>query len=396
MTEGDRQGGVADRTTTVVTDTHAPTAGAPDPASVEAVEQDGTAHPTWRQGLSSWRAIVFASIGDGQTRRRGSDAIRLGFAVVAVFLCWLFTHANSNAEHHIATALGSPPQGIKWLITTIWWVASFGVIALIVILALVSRRWSAIRDIGLSGATAWVLCVVSSVVLGSSGGRPADGSLVHFDLSFPVARVAATVAVATAAIPYLSRMIQRTIMTAIALLALTAVVTESGLPVAVLASLAVGWGVTALYHLVFGSPLGLPSSAEVTVLLADLDISADQVARVARQEWGVGRFTGRVDDKPVDVSVYGRDASDAQLLAKTSRFLFYRSSGPTLALTRRQQVEHEAYLTLMAERAGARVPAVLAAGPAGPANDAVLVTRPPSGRRLSAFARYVPPPDPRA
>jgi hypothetical protein len=91
----------------------------------------------------------------------------------------------------------------------------------------------------------------------------------------------------------------------------------------------------------------------------------------------------------MDVSVYGRDASDAQLLAKTSRFLFYRSSGPTLALTRRQQVEHEAYLTLMAERSGARVPAVLAAGPAGPAHDAVLVTRPPPGIRLAAFVAFV-------
>jgi uncharacterized membrane protein YbhN (UPF0104 family) len=94
------------------------------------------------------------------------------------------------------------------------------------------------------------------------------------------------------------------------------------------------------------------------------------------------------------VSVYGRDASDAQLLAKTVRFLFYRDSGPTLALTRRQQVEHEAYLTLMADRAGARVPVVLAAGPAGPAKDALFVTRPPPGHPLSAFAPFVLPPSP--
>jgi uncharacterized membrane protein YbhN (UPF0104 family) len=162
--------------------------------------------------------------------------------------------------------------------------------------------------------------------------------------------------------------------------------------VAVLASLAVGWGATALVHLIFGSPLGLPSSSEVTALLGDLAITATDVAPRVRQVWGVGRFTGQVGGSPVDVSVYGRDASDAQLLAKTGRFLFYRSSGPTLALTRRQQVEHEAYLTLMASHAGARVPVVLAAGPAGPAKDALLVTRPPAGERLSAFSAYVPPP----
>ncbi|HEX7460200.1 MAG TPA: lysylphosphatidylglycerol synthase transmembrane domain-containing protein, partial [Acidimicrobiales bacterium] len=69
-------------------------------------------------------------------------------------------------------------------------------------------------------------------------------------------------------------------------------------------------------------------------------------------------------------------------------------SGPTLTFTRRQQVEHEAYVTLMADRAGARVARVLAAGPAGPARDALLVTRPPTGRLLSELAPFVLPPDP--
>ncbi len=346
----------------------------------------------WRQGAGTWQAILFAPIGDGQTRRRGSDAFRLGTALVVVFLCWLFTHANSNAEHGIATTLASPPNGLRWLVSAIWWITSFGVIVVIAALALIHRKWTAVRDIAISGTGAWLLCVLSALLFGSTGGRPPTTSLVHFDLSFPVARVAATVGVATAALPYLSRLLQRCIEVGIVLLAVASVVNGSGLPVAVLASLAVGWGVTAVVHLIFGSPLGLPSSAEVTVLLDDLQIAAEGITPVARQAWGVGRFTGRVGSAPVDVSVYGRDASDAQLLAKTGRFLFYRSSGPTLAFTRRQQVEHEAYLTLMAARAGARVPVVLAAGPAGPARDALLVTQPPAGDRLSSFAAYVPPP----
>ena len=116
------------------------------------------------------------------------------------------------------------------------------------------------------------------------------------------------------------------------------------------------------------------------------------MAPAVDQEWGVGqvhRTTGR--QRKLDVSVYGRDASDAQLLAKTTRFLLYRDSGPTLTFTRRQQVEHEAYVTLMADRAGARVARVLAAGPAGPARDALLVTRPPTGRLLSELAPFVLP-----
>ncbi|MGA3149077.1 MAG: lysylphosphatidylglycerol synthase transmembrane domain-containing protein [Acidimicrobiales bacterium] len=261
-------------------------------------------------------------------------------------------------------------------------------------MTLVSRRWSAIRDVGLSGVLSWIVCVIVAELVGPSAGRPPDASLQGFNLSFPVARVAVTAAVATAAMPYLSRWLQRTIETAIGLLALAAVVNGSGLPVAILGSLALGWGMTALVHLIVGSPLGLPSTDEVRVLLGDLGITAEAVVPVADQEWGVGRFTALVDGGEVDVSVYGRDASDAQLLAKTTRFLFYRDSGPTLALTRRQQVEHEAYLSLMAARSGARVPAVLVAGPAGPAHDALLVTRPPAGGPLSGFAPFVPPAEP--
>ena len=381
---------------TAATDEPGATAPSPGPRATPteagaASGMPGRSRRSWRGGAGSWRAILFAPLGDGRTRRRGSDAFRLGAAVLAIVLCWVFTHANSSAEHEIATALASPPNGIRWLVTTIWWVASFGVIAMVAALALINRRWEAIRDIGLAGAGAWVLCVVSTVLFGSAGGRPSVPAVAGFDPTFPVARVAATVAVATAALPYLSRMVQLTIETAIGLLAVVAVITGSGLPVAVLASLAIGWGVTALVHLIFGSPLGLPSSAEVEELLDGLGLTARDVTPAPRQKWGVGRFRGAVDGAPVDVAVYGRDASDAQLLAKTTRFLFYRSSGPTLALTRRQQVEHEAYLTLMAERAGARVPAVLAAGPSGPSNDAVLATRPPPGRSLSEFARYVAP-----
>jgi uncharacterized protein (TIRG00374 family) len=61
----------------------------------------------------------------------------------------------------------------------------------------------------------------------------------------------------------------------------------------------------------------------------------------------------------------------------------YRDSGPTLIMDRLQQVEHEAYLTLMAQRAGVGVPDVLAAGRFGPSSDAALVTRVPDGPLLA-------------
>ena len=199
---------------------------------------------SWRTRGRRWRAVVFAPVGDGQTRRRGSDAVKLGLAAAALVVCWLGTKTDSNLEHTVATTMGSPPDGVRWLISSIWWITSLGVVCVIAFMTLVSRRLSAIRDIAVSGATAWLLCILSAVLLGTDGGRPQTSAYAHVDLAFPVARVAATVAVVTAALPYFSRWLQLCLESAIGLLAITAVVNGSGVPLAVLASLAVGWGVT--------------------------------------------------------------------------------------------------------------------------------------------------------
>lgn len=311
-----------------------------------------------------------------------------------MLVCWLATGVNPSSERALIHIVSPPPDGLRWLVTSVWWIGSIGLSIVVIVLALVSRRWSVLRDCLFSGGGAAVLCAVSIHVLGISGGRPASGAPTGFPTSFPLVQVAATVAVATAALLYLSRWLQLTIRTTLILLALAAIVSQSGLPVAVLASLAVGVLCTAVVHLVFGSPLGLVSAAEAAALVEALGIAVTDIAPATVQEWGVGRFTARSGDAPIEVAVYGRDAADAQVLAKAARFALYRDSGPTLTVTRRQQVEHEAYLTLLSERAGARVARVLAAGPAGPARDALLVTRPPAGRPLSTLAAHVLPAPP--
>ncbi len=365
------------------------TTGPVSPRPPSSLGPGSTSASRWAGG--AWRSILFAPIGDGQTRRRGSDAVRVVAALLVIVVCWLATRVNSSSERTVIHALTPPPDGIRWLVTSVWWLGSLGLTVAVVVLALISRRWSVVRDCLLSGVGAFLVCIVLGHVLGADGGRPPSGATAGFNVSFPVARVAATVGAATAALPYLSRWLQRSIRITLLLLALATIASRSGLPVAVLASLAVGVLLTAVVHLIFGSPLGLVSAAEATVLIEDLDIPVTDVAPTPVQEWGVGRFTARLDGAPLDVAIYGRDASDAQLLAKTARFLLYRDSGPTLTLTRRQQVEHEAYVTLLADQAGARVARVLAAGPAGPARDALLVTVPPAGRPLSALPTYVLP-----
>ena len=204
-----------------------------------------------------------------------------------------------NLEHTIATTLGSPPDGVRWLISSIWWITSLGVIAVIAFMTLMSRRLSAIRDIAVSGATAWLLCVLSARGARDRRGaaaRSADTPTSTWPSRWP-------------GWPPRSRWSPRPcrtsaagcsccLETAIGLLAVAAVVNGSGVPLAVLASLAVGWGVTAVVHLVFGSPLGLPSADEVQLLLGDLEITAVDVGPTPNQEWGVGRFGGHDRRRP--------------------------------------------------------------------------------------------------
>ena len=96
------------------------------------------------------------------------------------------------------------------------------------------------------------------------------------------------------------------------------------------------------------------------------------------------------DDGPLRLRVLGRDEADAQLLAKFWRFLFYKDGGPTFHLTRLEDVEHEAYTLLLADRAQVPVPPVVVAGTAGP-GTALLVVRPAGGsptRRHRTVARH--------
>ena len=331
---------------------------------------------------------MFAPVGDGQRRRRGSDGVRLAAAVLALVACVLVIHYDSRIDRAIAQVIHPPPRSITWLVTVVYQAGSIGVVIVLVGLALLARRWVIARDLALSAAGAAAVSGILVLLLGSHGGRPSGIVINGYDLSFPVLRIALFAAVATAALPYLARGVQRLIEIFIALVALASAVGGHGLPLNVLGSLAIGWGATAVVRLIFGSPLGLPSTDDVQSLLAELGIRSSNVHPASRQVWGVAKFEateirGTDSSGRIGIAVYGRDAADARLLTKAGRFLLYRDSGPSLTVTRLQQVEHEAYLTMRAGQAGVAVPEIVQAGTAGPAKDALLVYRRPPGTALS-------------
>jgi uncharacterized membrane protein YbhN (UPF0104 family) len=137
------------------------------------------------------------------------------------------------------------------------------------------------------------------------------------------------------------------------------------------AGVVLGWAVAAAVHLLFGSPGGYPSLERVRLGLSTIGVDATphDVSAAGGVVWV--HATG-ADGTPLDVKVYGRDAWDGQFLVGLWRFIWYRDSGPTLALSRLQQVEHEAFMSLIAERRGVPVARVLSAG-LDSGGDALLV-----------------------
>ncbi len=280
------------------------------------------------------RAAVLGPRGGGTTRRRASDAFRLGFAVVVVLISVPVMRANSAAEVRLVHALNPPPEAIRWLVTSVFWLGSVGVIVILVILGLLVPRLAAVRWTAVAAVITWGVCLLLGEILGPSAGRPATSSLAGLNAHYPVTQFAVTMAVAATALPYLSRPLHRLVSFLVALASIAAIVDGSALPVNTISSLALGWGVAAGLHLVVGSPLGLPSAEEITEWIADLDVAVEDIARTPRQIWGVEKLVGQdTDGRAIEVAVYCRDASDARVLANCGGFASTVTQDPPSCLT---------------------------------------------------------------
>ena len=198
-------------------------------------------------------------------------------------------------------------------------------------------------------------------------------------------RLAVATAVVVMASPYLARPLRYVGRAVVGVGALAAIALETAFPIGMVAAFAVGIGSAAIVHLVFGSPAGRLTLDQVADALADLEVSQRAAPGAAgaagghRHRPGAGRALAA--GQGVRPGRLGRPAAGRRL----DRALV-PGRHPHLALGRRQQVEHEAFVTLLAERAGVAVLPVVAAGMASE-QDALLVTEAtgrPSGRSAPA------------
>ncbi len=332
-----------------------------------------------------WTASVFGIVAPGVVRRRPSDVVRCLTAAVVVAVAAAGSQVTTAIEQGVFDLLAALPGGLTGVFEVTYTVGPIAA-GLLIISALVARRPRLLLTLVLAGGVAWIVAAILSSVIDVPTSIETTGSHLHGHTpDFPVIPIAASMGVVLAARPYVTRPARRLLMTALWVMALSALYLAEGLPGAVLASVVLAWGTAALGHLALGSPGGTPSASQVIGSVRGLGVTIDDAHLDLDQTWGQTTFVSDGPD-PLVIEVVGRDSSDARLFAKLWRFAWYKDAGPTLAVGREQQLEHDALTLLLADRSGAAVPELVAVGVAGARKDALLVVRNPPGRAFVDLA----------
>lgn len=293
--------------------------------------------------------------------RRGSDVVSVLWLAVAIYLLGLVAVPTSGFEKALIGLIDAVPK----FLDVLWRLgngALVGWIVVLVVMTTLRRRFAITLDIVLSLVVTAGAGVLLAHVL--TGDWPSASEVVTGGKSglVPAVGLATGVAVSAAVAPQLTR-VYRAAGSGIVLMATTStILLGATTPIGGVLALSLGVLGATVVRLALGAQEGDGGPEEIVDALSAVGLHVEHL--VAR----TGDFDGvdvldTADDggRSLVVRAYGRDARDTQLLATLWRAIVYRG-GAAPSLSPIQQVEHEAFTTLMAASRGLPVPEVLAAG----------------------------------
>ena len=311
----------------------------------------------------------FSSAAAAPRARRPTDVVLFITSVAGIAIALLLAPDPADSGSATSAFLRSLPGLLGWF-WEIAYVLVFVWAAILLVAPLVSRgRLRLSRD----QLLALVLASVGSLLMAGDFSTMLDGLTASGPPPvFPAVRIALLTAILVTTSPHLGAPSRRAGRLFLTLGTLASIALGAVQPMGAIGGLSLGAAAATLVHLLFGSPGGRPTPDQVAEALADMGFETEHVEPASLQRRGVGMMRAITPGgDTLLVKIYGRDAWDGQLLSSIWSFLWYRDETPTLTLSRLQQVEHEAFVTLVAERAQVPVLPVVAAGPV--ANDALLV-----------------------
>jgi uncharacterized protein (TIRG00374 family) len=353
--------------------------------SVEPVADSRTTErPVGRRTPRASGIRVFSSASDAPRSRRPTDAIMLALTVLGA-IALSFPAPGPTAIDTAATNLVRQLPGlVGWL-----WDAGYAFLVIwgltLMVLALVAhgRKRLFLYEV-LGAALALGFAILAASV---SGTDPSTSLRGLINTASPPIYLATRIAIATAVIvtasPDLARPIRVVGRWLIAIGAVAAVALGASLPIGVAAGFLIGFASAAVVHLLVGSPGGRLTLDQITDVLRELGVDATATKDAPLQPRGVAlTLASTPEGRPLLVKTFGRDAWDGQLVSAAWYAIWHRGA-KRVGAGRLEQVEHEAFLTLAAERGGVPVMPVIAAGEVDQ-GDALLVID-ARGRTMSSL-----------
>ncbi len=329
---------------------------------------------------------IFSSAPDAPRARRPTDALLLALAVLGIAALSFPAPGPTALDEAAADLVKELPGLVGWL----WEVSYDLLVGWSLFLLLVALFAPGRKRLFLQELLAVVLALGFAVLAGRVAGTDPSTSLEAILRSdsppiYLAVRVALATAVIVTAAPHMARPFRLPGRWMIGLGALASIALGTALPIGIAAGFLVGFGSAALVHLLLGSPGGRLTVDQISEALGELGVDAVDVREAALQPRGVAlALAATPDGRPLLVKIFGRDAWDGQLVAAAWTSLWHRGGGKPAGSGRLQQVEHEAFVTLLAQRGGVPVASVVAAGTADE-GDALLVLE-ADGRPFGSLA----------
>ncbi|MGW8643150.1 lysylphosphatidylglycerol synthase domain-containing protein [Micromonospora chalcea] len=336
----------------------------------------------------------------GARTHRPSPALLVSLTVSACLLAALSAAVRSHRvprwEQDLFTLLNHLPAGLTPVLVLVMQVGSYPAVFVAAAAAVIARRIGAAWTLLLAGNLAyWLATAVKAAVARQ---RPAAlftdvvlRETITGRLGYPSGHVAVATALALVAARAGGPRWRRAAWVVIGLVAVARIHVGAHLPIDVAGGVLVGWLAVCLARLVVGE---VGPQRSVPALRATLRRRGIEVAWLApihgdargSQPWQAVTTGGR----RLFVKVTGGEQRDADWVYKLYRRMRYRhvADAPPY-LSARQQSEHETCLTLLAARAGVRIPAVVTTA-AAPGGDAVLVQEFIDAAPLDAVVGPVP------
>ena len=302
--------------------------------------------------------------GDRYYRHPG-DVVRLvvwGAATVLLILwTWLATSTAGGVTADLGRATGRVPVAMRELLLALAQVAAVLVPAAVVIVLAVQQRWRRLALVASAGVAGIAIFVVVDSRLDLAGGLPdaVDSGTWLASPDFPsLPVIAGMAAMAMVGKPWMSRPWRRATDIALAVLVgAVAIAGTLGVPELLLAA-ALGATVGAAMLALFGAPNRRPAPATVANALQAAGLDVVDLT-LERAEGGRSQlYTVEVaGGGRAFAKVYARDSRDADLLYRGYRRLLLRGPSDTWPpVSLQEDVEHQAFLLLLASQGGVTSP----------------------------------------